>query len=560
LITLWVAVLFPDGRLAGPRWRWLQYALVVILIAAVLDPLTDPKADLTSLGAWHNPIALGGAGQAISAVAFLAHIPLSLVVTVAAVVELVGRWRGGDARVRQQLLLFAWAVGFTIIAVPIAFGLGGGGWVFAVAALPLPFAIGVAVLARGLYDLRTAANRGLVWLTLSAVVASGFALLIAGLSGLLHVDRSSGWPLLIAATVVAVLLIPLRDVLQRAVNRVTYGRWSEPYDVLAALGPHLVDGTAGVERLLDQAVDELEGLGLREVSIADANGTILAGPLQPGSDTRKLALTAYGADVGTLQFKLPEAPLRPRDRRLLDDLAGQLGGILHAYALTGDLQRARERLVLAREEERRRLRRDLHDGLGPALAGHLLRLDVLAGRVDRESEAGRDIDVLRDDLRGTVGEIRRVVEGLRPPALDELGLTGALTQVIDRLTAGTPVAIDLRCSALPQLSAAIEVAVFRIVTEAVTNVVKHANAHHCLVELRVVDVRDADSRLRIEVTDDGSGLTVPVGPTGHGLITMRERAEELRGRVRMSTGPGGSGNSMLAELPLSSLIRPGAAP
>ena len=252
-----------------------------------------------------------------------------------------------------------------------------------------------------------------------------------------------------------------------------------------------------------------------------------------------------------LHFRPPESPLRSRDRRLLQDLAGQIGGILHAYALAGDVQRARERLVLAREEERRRLRRDLHDGLGPALAGHLLRLDVLATRVDGDSTAGRDIDSLRGDLRETVGEIRRVVEGLRPPALDELGLTGALTQVLDRLTAGTCVAIDIRCSELPALSAAIEVAVFRIVTEAVTNVVKHANARRCLVDLRVVHEGDADGRLRIEVTDDGAGWS-RAPAAGHGLSTMRERAEELRGRLRLSPGPDGRGNSMIAELPLSS--------
>jgi signal transduction histidine kinase len=550
LITLWVAVLFPDGQLSGPRWRWLRYALIVILVGAVLDPLTDPKADMTNLGSWHNPIAPGGPAQAVSAVAFLAHIPLSFVVTIAAVAQLMARWRGGDARVRQQLLLFAWAVGITLIAVPIAFGLGGAGWIFAVAALPLPFAIGIAVLARGLYDLRTAANRSLVWATLSGVVAGGFALLIAGLSSALHVDRGSGWPLAIAAAIVAVTFSPLRDGLQRAVNRVTYGRWDEPYDVLAALGPHLVDRTAGLERLLDQAIGELEGLGLRDISISDANGRLLAGSLL-SVDREQLPLTAYGNEVGILHFRPTESPLRSRDRRLLQDLAGQIGGILHANALAGDVQRARERLVLAREEERRRLRRDLHDGLGPALAGHLLRLDVLAARVDGDSAARRDIDSLREDLRGTVGEIRRVVEGLRPPALDELGLTGALTQVLDRLTAGTPVVIDIRRSELPPLSAAIEVAVFRIVTEAVTNVVKHADARRCLVDLRVMSENAADSRLRIEITDDGTGLSGPLS-TGHGLSTMRERAEELRGRLRLARGPDGRGNSVIAELPLSS--------
>src|SRR5205823_10093734 len=132
--------------------------------------------------------------------------------------------------------------------------------------------------------------------------------------------------------------------------------------------------------------------------------------------------------VGSLRYRPPVTPLRSRDRQLLDDIAGHLGGVLHAARLTAELQGARERLVLAREEERRRLRRDLHDGLGPAMAGHLLRLDVIAGQAAPGSPIAAGVDALRADLRTTVLEVRRVVEGLRPPALDELGLAGALAQ------------------------------------------------------------------------------------------------------------------------------------
>ena len=141
----------------------------------------------------------------------------------------------------------------------------------------------------------------------------------------------------------------------------------------------------------------------------------------------ELPLSAYGQPVGVLRYDTPATPLRNRDRQLLDDLAGHLGGVLHARRLTGELQQALERLVLAREEERRRLRRDLHDGLGPALAGHLLRLDLIASQVG-DGPGGAEIATLRDELRATVLEVRRVVEGLRPPSLDELGLAGALSE------------------------------------------------------------------------------------------------------------------------------------
>src|SRR5919202_1136395 len=286
-----------------------------------------------------------------------------------------------------------------------------------VAALPLPFTIGFAVLARGLYDLRTAANRTLVWLSLSAVVAALYALVIVGGAGLLHVSRSVSWLPWAAAAVVAVAFAPLRDGLQRALNRLTFGRWDEPYDVLAALGQRL-EASTDVDRLLGAVVTELQALGLGKVSVADEQGHVVAGPEHAPTDSVELFLSAYGQPVGVLRYEAPPTPLRPRDRRLLDDLASHLGAVLHARRLTGELQQALERLVVAREEARRRLRRDLHDGLGPALAGHLLRIEVIAAKVG-DGPGGAEVGALRDELRATVLEVRRVVEGLRPSSLDE---------------------------------------------------------------------------------------------------------------------------------------------
>src|SRR3954471_2244502 len=457
VVTLAVPLFFPDGRLAGPRWRWLPKLLVVIVVASALDPILDIKGDLTDFGAWRNPIGLTHPWDAIGGVVFLAHVPASLVATVGVVAQLVSRWRRGDVVERQQLSLLAAAALVAVVAAPVAIAFGGGSWVFGVAALPLPFVIGFAVLARGLYDLRTAANRTLVWVTLSLVVAGCYALVIAGVGSLVHVDLGAAWLPWVAAAVVAISFAPLRDALQRGVNRLTFGRWDEPYDVLAALGQRL-EATADVDRLLADVTTELESLGLREVSIIDASGRALAGDDEVADDDVTVPLSAYGSVVGSLRYRPPVTQLRPRDRQLLDDLAGHLGGVLHAARLTAELQGARERLVLAREEERRRLRRDLHDGLGPAMAGHLLRLDVIAGKVGALSPAAADVEALRADVRATVLEVRRVVEGLRPPALDELGLGAAIGQATERLTAGAGVRLDLRVDELPPLPAAVAVA------------------------------------------------------------------------------------------------------
>ena len=226
LVTVGLPVLFPTGRVAGPRWRWLSRALVVVLAAAVIGPLADKQADLTDLGAWRNPIAETGDLQVVSGLAFLASVPLSLVVTVGAVVQLVSRWRHGTRFRREQLALFAAAAAPPLIAAPVVLALNGSGWVFSLVALPLPFAVGFAVLARGLYDLRTAANRTLVWVTLSAVVVGIYALVIAGLGGLLSTGYA--WVPWVAAAVVAVSFAPLRDALQRGVNRRCSGVGTSP--------------------------------------------------------------------------------------------------------------------------------------------------------------------------------------------------------------------------------------------------------------------------------------------------------------------------------------------
>ena len=189
-------------------------------------------------------------------------------------------------------------------------------------------------------------------------------------------------------------------------------------------------------------------------------------------------MLAYGTPVGSLTYRVPDRPLSAAEERLLHDLARQLGGALHARLLREDLQRARERLVLAREEERRRLRRDLHDGIGPALAGLTLKTETARALLPPGSDgASRQLRDLSEEIRRTVVDVRRLVEGLRPPALDELGLAGACAQAVERLTAGSGLAASVHASDdLPALPAAVEVAAYRIVVEAVTNTVRHARA------------------------------------------------------------------------------------
>lgn len=547
VIVIAVPMVFPDGRTPPTRWHWLPAMVLAAIVGTVLGVVLDTDANL-ALPQFRNPVAPPGNWQLVAGAISVLSLVFGAAAAVGAIVQLRRRWRLGGAMVRQQLALFAVAVALPIVVGPLVLLTGVGGWLFSAAALPLPVALGFAMLARGLYDLKTAANRGLVWLILSALVVGVYALVIAGAGSLLH-DSSAVWLPWLAAGVVAVLFTPLRDVLQRGINRVTFGRWDEPYEVLAALGQQL-EATADADKLLADVVAELrDGLGLRDVAICDGQGQLAAGRIGTDASLTEVMLIAYGRPAGILRYRSPVGPLRAKDARLLDDLASHLGGLLHARQLTGDLRRARERLVLGREEERLRLRRDLHDGLGAALAGHVLRLEAITGRARRGADVTGNLEALRTEMADTVTGIRRLVEGLRPPALDQLGLAGAVTQATRRLAASSGLTMRVEIGELPELSAGLEVAAFRITIEAVTNAVRHARASSCDVRIEATG-----GKLRISVHDDGRGLgrhdsgSSDGDSRGHGIDSMRERAEELSGSLYLD---GTDGTTVIAELPLT---------
>jgi signal transduction histidine kinase len=214
--------------------------------------------------------------------------------------------------------------------------------------------------------------------------------------------------------------------------------------------------------------------------------------------------------------------------------------------LTTDLQRSRERLVASREEERRRLRRDLHDGLGAQLAGLNVQAGTLRRLIPRDPAAADELAAeLRDELRAAIADIRRLVYDLRPPALDDLGLVAALDRLAGRYGSegGRPRVVVEAAEDLPPLPAAVEVAVYRIAQEALTNVVRHARAKECVVRLAV------NEDVALGISDDGVGI--PGGRTaGVGLSSMRERAAELGGSCVVGSVPEG-GTRVLVRLPLT---------
>jgi signal transduction histidine kinase len=430
----------------------------------------------------------------------------------------------------------------------------------------IPLSIGIAIFRTQLWDIDLLINRTLVYGALTASVA-GIYILIVGYFGALFQTSGNLLISLLATGLVAVLFQPLRARLQRAVNRLLYGERDDPYGVISRLGQRL-EATLAPEAVLPAIVETVaQALRLPYVAIALQQGdelTIAAEysdkeTRRPGDqETRRegdispspslpfsLALVYQGDQIGRLILS-PRAPgeaFSPADRRLLDDLARQAGIAAHAVRLTSDLQHSRERLVNAREEERRRLRRDLHDGLGPQLASVTLKLDAARNLLEHNpTAAGTLLTELKTQTQTAIADIRRLVYDLRPPALDDLGLVSALREQISQYQYNQlSITIDAPAD-MPPLPAAVEVAAYRIAQEAIANVMRHADARSCVVSLGI------GNGLCLDVRDDGRGLPEH-SRAGVGMHSMRERAAELGGRCEIGPAPGG-GTCVTAWLPL----------
>jgi signal transduction histidine kinase len=240
-----------------------------------------------------------------------------------------------------------------------------------------------------------------------------------------------------------------------------------------------------------------------------------------------------------------DLPPTPEERHLLAAIARGAGSAAQVVRQEHDLQLARERLVLAREEERRRLRRNLHDSIGPTLAALSLRAGSVRNLIEQDPPAAQEqFNELREQIHSVITDIRRVVYNLRPPALDELGMLPAIQEQARQFsTGGLQVSVDAP-DQMPPLPAAVEVAAYRIVTEALANVARHAHARLCSIHLSVND------QVSIEVVDDGVGL-LPNHRAGVGIASMRERVAELGGSCTIES-PAEGGTRVLAFLPASS--------
>jgi signal transduction histidine kinase len=533
LLVSTLALVFPDGRLPGPRWRWVAVVAAASLAAFTVGSLTQPHPIDVRIEALANPLGVGGAA---AEGLFLLGFLLALVAAGAGLVAMWLRWRRAGPLQREQIGWFVLAC----LIVPVVMIIGlfdvAEALAYPLAVVALPLAIGFAVLQGRLYGLDTILRRTFLYVVLSTAVLAVYLLAVAGAGSMIGI-RQGWWLGLVGAGAVAVAVEPMRRTLQRGANRLVYGDWEDPYEVGRRLGLRLSDAAAP-QSTLDAALAELAGaLRLRWVAI-DGEGERIAEVGRRPDDAEPVQLPL---DHDSVLSAVAGRRLRPRDRALLESVARQIAPVVRARRLTAELRRSRDRLVVAQQEERRRLRRDLHDGLGATLAALAFKVDTARNVLVATPSAEPLLLEIRDRLRHTVDDVRRLVDGLRPPHLDELGLGGALTRLVGELPG--PTEIRIRIDGIPAVATMTEVAAYRIAQEALTNVVRHAGARSCDV---VLACRDAT--LELTVADDGNGA--PAARDGNGLATMRERAEELGGTLAVTSEPG-RGTIVTAVLPRS---------
>lgn len=412
--------------------------------------------------------------------------------------------------------------------------------------LPIPICVGVAVLRYRLWAIDPLLNRTLVYTLLSTCVIGIYALTVGGLGALFRTGDNFLIALL-ATSLVAIAFQPLRERLQRLINRFLYGERDEPFAVLSKLSQRLEGSLepAAVLPSITETVAQTLRLPYAALALRDGDQErVVTAYGTPVEATSALPLVYQNETVGDLILGLRAArePFSRSEEKLLSTIARQASVAAYAVRLTADLQRSREALVLAREEERRRLRRDLHDGLGPALAGLTLKIEAARHLLTSDPKAAEaQLVALSEQTQNTVADVRRLVYGLRPPSLDDLGLVPALREQAAQYEGqGLNVTVQAP-EPMPPLPAAVEVAVYRIVQEALVNVARHAKAKHCGVLLSIKE------GLTLEVNDDGTGIPKNFR-RGVGLTSMRERAEELGGTFDLSSD---KGTHLVVNLPLA---------
>jgi signal transduction histidine kinase len=576
-------LLFPDGHLPSPRWRWFAWAVGIELSLVYLAILLDPGPMTDSIvPKMRNPIGIDALRPVLDAALIL--IPGIVVVVIGSLVALVLRFRRSKGIERLQLRWLLTAAGFvavfysaTMVASMNSSWGGGGepGWLtfiqnsVIVSFALIPIAIGVSVLRYRLFEIDLVINKAVLVGALAVFITTVYVTVVAGV-GTIVGSRASPVLSAAAAAIIALAFQPARRRAQRFADRLVYGKRATPYEVLSEFSERVGQTYASDELLPRMARALGEGTGAARADVwvrvgdelrAEASWPDDAATPEPlalatveagGSATATSVVEPvrhHGELLGALSIEQrPGESVRPTEQKLVQDLAAQAGLVLRNAALTDDLletieqlRTSRQRLVSAQDEERRKLERNLHDGAQQQLVALAVKLGLLERLVERDpAQAVQIAGQLKDDATGALEELRDLARGIYPPLLADKGLVVALESQARKST----VPVSIEADGVGRYAREAEAAVYFSCLEALQNVAKYASASRATVTLA-----DGDGRLRFEVTDDGVGFDTTSRSHGTGLQGIADRLAALDGTLEVRSAPG-SGTTLAGSLPV----------
>ncbi len=557
-------LLFPDGKLPSRRWRpvlWLAIgAPVATLVAFALTPgpMTGAFADLTDVTVM-NPLGIDALAGPLHAITVVGGFATFLMVFPACA-AIVVRYRGATGEVRQQIRWLAFVgVVFTVELVVgiIVTVLAGdnpeladllGSIFFAVWFLTLlggiPIACGIAILKYRLYDLDVVVRKTVVFGLLAVFITVVYAAIVSVGALIGNHDATLSF---VAAAVLAVAFQPARERARRVADRLVYGQRATPYEVLADFSSRVGEAYDADDVVPRMAQVLASGTGATSATVWVHVGADLH-PIatfpedaEPARD-HVVDVVHQGASLGELSVRMqPSDPLDPAKEKLIKDLAAQAGLVLRNVRLIEELRASRQRLVAAQDEERRKIERNLHDGVQQQLVALNVQLALLGKTADRDpTKVPAMASMLQERATEALDDLRDLARGIYPPLLADQGLAAALQAQARKAAVPTTVASD----GVGRYDRAIESAVYFCSLEALNNVAKYAGASSATIELA-----QDDGRLRFTVRDDGAGFDTGATAYGTGLQGMADRLDAIGGWIVVESVPG-SGTVVSGTVPI----------
>lgn len=536
-------VLFPDGHLPSPRWRWFVGFVVALMSIAGIGFLFGQERLTGSTDAYSvaNPLYVEAAGSIPRLDPLFAM--LFPVLFGASIASLILRYRRSTEIVRQQIKWVVYGLLVALVGILLGYVFQDGlanGLITGLAFLAFPLSIGIGVLRYRLYDLDIVVRKTVVYAALALFATLVYVALVVVIGA--WVGRGDSLLTMIAAVVVATTFQPARARLTRIADRLVYGRRATPYEVLAEFGERL-GVTYGADDVLPRMARVLgEGVGAERATVwLRVDEEMRAVATWGGGDTpdqHRAEVEYHGEVLGALSVAMPAAdPIDPARERLVADLAAQAGLVLSNVRLTeelrarlDDLKAAQKRLVTAQDAERKRLERNIHDGAQQQLVALAVKIRLADTLVDRDrGKAHEALAQLQIDTTQALEELRDLARGIYPPLLADEGLGPALAAQARR----SPVPVDVQVDLPARFPQEVEAAVYFSCLEGLQNVAKYAEASRATVRVWI-----DGSQLAFEVADDGRGFDPSSNGYGTGLQGIADRLGALDGRVEVQSEPG----------------------